>query len=283
MPELPEVECVRRTLARHIVGRRVVSVRVSRRDVVRGGSKPRDLLAGDEVVDIRRKGKQIALMGRGRCLAVHLGMSGQLCVVPTKERTNGGKGSRLANDLPAHTHVLWQFEDGLAVRFTDPRRFGGVWSFNRFETLQAQRWSKLGPDALAIKPADLARRLSRTQRCLKAALLDQSLVAGLGNIYVDELLFAARLSPYMPANTLTAKHSRDLVQRMRRLLAQSIQRGGSTLRDYVNADNAAGSQQSHHRVYGRAGLVCKRRGCGQAIQSSQIAGRTTAWCPACQG
>lgn len=294
MPELPEVECVRRSLARHLVGRRVVSVRVNRSDVIRGGSggsgqsKPADLLAGQRIAELARHGKQLALVSDpnadgGGCVAIHLGMSGRLCIVPAlTQRTTRPAGSPTPADLPPHTHVVWHLDDGSAVRFTDPRRFGGVWCFASRAALVQRRWARLGPDALVIRPADLARRLSGTGRCLKAALLDQALVAGLGNIYVDELLYACRLSPQTPANAITTGQVRGLVRRMRRLLGVAIDRGGSSLRDYVDADSRAGSQQTHHRVYGRAGLVCGRRGCAQVIVARQIAGRTTAWCPGCQ-
>jgi len=124
--------------------------------------------------------------------------------------------------------------------------------------------------------------LSRTTRSLKAALLDQHLIAGLGNIYVDELLFNAKLHPLVPACELDPKRVPGLVRQMKTLLRGAVLRGGSSLRDYVDGANQRGSQQTRHRVYGRAGMACKRRGCGGVIESEQVAGRTTAWCPRCQ-
>lgn len=283
MPELPEVECVRRTLARRIVGRRITSVRVSRSDVIHGSAAPANLLVDDAVQDVLRHGKQLALVGQqGGCLAVHLGMSGQLCLVPRPtERPQASTGSVQDASLPPHTHVLWSLNDGSAVRFTDPRRFGGLWPFADRPSLE-QRWAKLGPDALTIKPAELGHALSRTKRCIKAALLDQSLIAGLGNIYVDELLYQARLHPLMPANEIASDACPGLVRQMRALLTNAINRGGSSLRDYVDAENQQGNQQSFHRVYGRAGKPCHRRSCRGQIVTDLIAGRTTAWCPRCQ-
>ena len=293
MPELPEVECVRRSLERLIVGRRVESVRVTRRDVIRGPSTPTALLLHDRIDHILRHGKQLALVGgTGRCVCVHLGMSGQLCVLPAGdsdqrkpspiERPNPRSSSNGRPLIPPHTHVLWCFEGGSAMRFTDPRRFGGLWTFAQVDALASQRWSALGPDALSITPAELCRRLSSTRRALKAALLDQALVAGLGNIYVDELLFGAGLHPLTPADTIDRALASSLVRRMRTLLTGAIKRGGSSLRDYVDAENQRGSQQDRHRVYGRSGERCRRRSCSANICSDQIAGRTTAWCPGCQ-
>lgn len=294
MPELPEVECVRRSLERLVVGRRVESVRVTRRDVVTGAADPATLLAGDRVQRVLRHGKQLALLGRqGACVCVHLGMSGQLCVLPRirpnnrtpspYQRTTGQNRSINLPECPAHTHILWQLEGGVWLRFTDPRRFGGVWTFAQLDDLITERWGRLGADALTIGPALLHRRLSATQRPLKAALLDQQLVAGLGNIYVDELLFGARLHPLRPGSTIDRPTSESLVRRMRTLLGHAIDRGGSSLRDYVDAESRRGSQQDHHRVYGRAGQPCRRRSCRAVICSQQVAGRTTAWCPGCQG
>ena len=290
MPELPEVECVRLSLERLVVGRTIQAVRVTRPDVITGPADHAALLAGDKVSKVIRHGKQLALLGRGGgCVCVHLGMSGQFCVVtgeyagtPNMKRSSTPNGSQRKADLPPHTHVLWEFDDGQAVRFTDPRRFGGLWTFGCEEALIARRWSALGPDALCITPGQMSAGLSRTRRGLKAAILDQHLVAGLGNIYVDELLFNAKLHPLLPADDLDPKHVPGLVKRMKTLLRGAIERGGSTLRDYVDAENRRGSQQDRHRVYGRSGQGCKRRGCGGTIRSEQVAGRTTAWCPRCQ-
>ena len=290
MPELPEVECVRLSLERLVVGRRVASVRVSRPDVISGPRDAASLLAGDKVSSVIRHGKQLAILGsRGGCVCVHLGMSGQLCVAAgapvdtcVLKRTGTTSGSPAGADLPPHTHVVWVFEGGLPVRFTDPRRFGGLWTFESEQQLITGRWSALGPDALRITPGQLSAGLSGTQRGLKAALLDQNLVAGLGNIYVDELLFSAKLHPLLSANELAPKQVPGLVRRMKTLLNGAIERGGSTLRDYVDAENRRGSQQARHRVYGRSGMRCKRRGCLGTIESQQIAGRTTTWCPSCQ-
>ena len=287
MPELPEVECVRLSLERLVLGRTIAAVRVSRADVIRGPADDRSLLVGDQVSRVVRHGKQLAMIGSGGgCVCVHLGMSGQLCVTEARptlsKRPTDPAGSTQRDALPAHTHVYFEFDTGPGLRFTDPRRFGGVWTFKSADELHTRRWSRLGPDALRVTPGRLSRGLSRTRRSLKAALLDQQIVAGLGNIYVDELLFNAGLHPLLPANELDRALLPGLVRRMKTLLRGAIERGGSSLRDYVDAESRQGSQQSRHRVYGRAGLRCKRRGCRGVVVSEQVAGRTTAWCPSCQ-
>lgn len=290
MPELPEVECVRLSLERLLVGRTMMSVRVNREEVIGGVRDPEALLVGQKVSAVRRHGKQLALLGEsGGVVLVHLGMSGQLCVMTgghggraLSERSAGRTSSSVPPDYPAHTHVLWGLDEGLWLRFTDPRRFGGLWTYADEQRLWVERWSSLGPDALVATPRQLSDAFEGSSRSIKAALLDQQLIAGLGNIYVDELLFNARLHPLMRAGDLPAPAMPGLVRRMRRLLTGAIARGGSSLRDYVDGNNQRGSQQTRHRVYGRSGQRCKRRGCKATILCDQVAGRTTAWCPACQ-
>lgn len=271
MPELPEVERVRLTLAQRLVGREVTAVELRRADVVRGGREPADLLAEQRFAAVERLGKQLALVaGSGRCVCVHLGMTGSLRYTPPGDAT----------PIVPHVHVIWRLDDGGTLSFRDPRRFGGVWTFPDRDALLEHRWRSLGEDALRITPARLRRRLVATRRPLKAALLDQNLVAGLGNIYVDELLFACGLHPLTPANALPEQAERGLVGRMRRLLGRAIEAGGSSLRDYVDGNGTRGGFQDRHRVYGRAGLPCHT--CGEPLASTLVAGRTTVWCTTCQ-
>ena len=266
MPELPEVETVRRGVEAFAVGRRISSVRVLRPDVVRGDVSA---MARTTLTGAQRHGKQLALLTRrGPLACVHLGMSGSLCVHQAGE------------PLAAHVHVVWKLAGGGELRFRDPRRFGGVFGFADTDALHAARWSRLGPDATAIGVADLHHRLQATTRALKPALLDQALAAGLGNIYVDELLYAARLHPLTPACTLGRNDVRRLVARMRPLLQAAIDAGGSSLRDHVDAEGAAGAFQDRHRVYGRGGLACRR--CDATLSVALVAQRTTVWCEGCQ-
>lgn len=290
MPELPEVETVRRTLAERVVGKRVERVRVHRRDVVRGGARDAAaLLRGTRLVDITRHGKQLAIVGASDsgqtgCVCVHLGMSGSLCVA---EQGTRGLSRPTGTEVPEpqnkadHVHVVWTLDDRTRLRFRDPRRFGGLWVFPSEQELHQRRWDRLGPDALSITPGRLHAGLCRTRRALKAALLDQHLVAGLGNIYVDELLHATGLHPRKMAAAVTHPECVRLVRVMRRLLNRAIDAGGSTLRDYVDASGNAGGYQARFRAYGRGGQPCK--GCGEPLGTLVVAGRTTTACDTCQG
>jgi len=275
MPELPEVQHVCESLAAHVLGKTVRSVRIYRPDVVRGLAQSAALLRGDRIANIMRHGKQIALVtsptDAGRpCVCIHLGMSGSLQYRPTSS----------SRRLEPHTHVSWTFADSGRLLFIDPRRFGGIWTFPDRARLWTDRWQDLGPDALSITPKNLHQAFQHTSRCLKSALLDQRLIAGLGNIYVDELLFACRLHPLTRCNGLPKEHLTTLVRRMRRLLNRAIRSGGSTVRSYVNSNGREGRFQQQHHVYARAGLPCSACGCD--LSSKVIAGRTTVFCGQCQ-
>ncbi len=283
MPELPEVESVCRSLAGRLVGRRVVDVTVNRRSVVHGSAKPARLLRGMVVTGIERHGKQMALCagardhthtsGGGPCVCIHLGMSGTL-------RHVAGDAKNTPHAQDKHTHVIWRLDDASRVQFRDPRRFGGLWAFDSKAALLEHRWGVLGPDALRATPTQLHHKLKHTHRPIKSALLDQHVVAGLGNIYVDELLFTCGLHPLTPGNGLGFETTQRLVRRMRSLLARAIRTGGSTLRDYQDAAGAPGQFQTQHRVYGRQGRPCAV--CSGELVSLLVAGRTTVCCLRCQ-
>jgi formamidopyrimidine-DNA glycosylase len=278
MPELPEVENVRRSLQRRLADRIVVEVHVLRPDIIRGDPRPEALLLHQRLIPPLRHGKQLALAstsgGAGGAIVIHLGMTGSLRIhEPAPSPT-------LTPALAPHTHTLWGLDDGNTLAFSDPRRFGGIWTFPSLEALQRERWSALGPDALSLTPDQLAPRFAGTSRGIKAALLDQSLVAGLGNIYTDELLFRCGLHPATPARRLTPQQQRNLIHCMSELLNQAIHAGGSTLRDYVDSDGAAGAYQNQHLVYAKAGSPCPR--CAGKLRGGAFAGRSTTWCPRCQ-
>ena len=275
MPELPEVESVRRTLEPLLTGRVVQHVRVRRRDIIHGPGRGRDLLRGCRISGIERHGKQLALHaddGAGPCICVHLGMTGSLQCMPRDQ-------ARQRNGC-AHQHVLWHLDDGGVLVFRDPRRFGGIWTLPDAQTLWHQRWRKLGPDATRITPARLHDAFQGTTRNVKALLLDQHAIAGLGNIYVDELLFDCRLNPLTSCQSIDKRTIRTLVRQMRRLLRRAISRGGSSVRNYTDGNGNAGRFQREHRVYGRADQLCLE--CRQPLCSVVVAGRTTVFCPRCQ-
>ncbi|TVQ62093.1 MAG: bifunctional DNA-formamidopyrimidine glycosylase/DNA-(apurinic or apyrimidinic site) lyase [Phycisphaerales bacterium] len=289
MPELPEVERVRATLEPGLVGRTVASVAVHRRDVVvapgdppggfsrqRSAQPPRPvrldrslLLRGERITGVLRRGKQLAIVSETRAVVVHLGMTGQLRLL--------APGVRLT---PAgHVHVRWTLADASALLFRDPRRFGGVWALTGRAELAA-RWGELGPDAIGITPDELASAFAGVRASLKVALLDQRRLAGLGNIYADEAAFDARLHPARLAGSLSGAEVARLASSIRGTLTRALAAGGSTLRDYADAEGRSGRAQLEHRVYGRAGQACRR--CRGVLASGVLAQRTTVWCPRCQ-
>lgn len=292
MPELPEVESLRRSLA-PIVGRRIDRVRVLRRDVVIAPGDPPGglarartgaaaarrvtgaaLLAGARVESLDRRGKQLAVMGDdGRAIIIQLGMTGAVV------RTARAGAARSAG-REAHTHIEWTLDDGAVLAFIDPRRFGGVRAGLSTSDVHALWDGTLGPDALTIRSVALRAALARTDRPIKSALLDQGVLAGVGNIYADEALYAAGVHPGAPAGALTAERVTRLAASIRAVLRRAIAGGGSTLRDYRDANGAPGGFTARHAVYGRGGRPCAA--CGAMLATGVIAQRTTTWCPVCQ-
>jgi formamidopyrimidine-DNA glycosylase len=272
MPELPEVEHARTVLEHRLVGRAITRVDHFNRAVCTPDAGTRltclALLEGARIAAIKRHGKQLALCAEdGRVLAVHLGMTGRLALCDPRSPSE------------PHTHARWHLDDASELRFIDPRRFGGLWTFPSLERLKATLWSRLGPDALNIPPADLACAL-RGRAPLKSALLDQRNLAGLGNIYADEVLFHARLSPFTPAGELTPQQRTALADAIRTILHKAINCGGSTLRDYLDPLGNRGTYQDRHAVYARAGRPCPS--CGRPLDSGRLAQRSTTWCRRCQ-
>ena len=276
MPELPEIESLRGDLARAITGARVVRAQVLRRDMLhRGDGAPTmPLPAGGVIQALWRHGKQLAVETvQHGCLLVHLGMSGSLRLMPI---------DLVPHELHVHARWTLQARNGqvLQLRHRDPRRFGWLESHTCMPSLRHACWDRLGPDALTIEAEDLHGRLKHSRRALKAALLDQAITAGLGNIYVDESLFRARLHPCMPAGRLRAEQVHQLARVIRHVLRVAVNRGGSTIQDHRTADGTWGSFQKLHQVYGRAGLPC--RACGEALSSRLVQQRMTVFCASCQ-
>jgi len=277
MPELPEVEHLRRSLDPALVGARLLRVAVRRRSVVSrsGAELERALLAGARIRSTTRHGKQMALVADdGRALVVQLGMTGSV-TIESGPPPKGMEGR--------HRHVVWELEGARRMAFRDPRRFGGLTAYESEASLRAA-WSSLGPDALLTLPKELGRHLVEVfagrQRPVKAALLDQAVLAGLGNIYADEALFAARIHPLRPVASLTRSDCSAVAKEAHRILTVAADRGGSTLRDYRDAFGRPGDAVQIHRVYGRGGEPCVR--CEAKIESIRLQGRTTAFCPRCQ-
>jgi len=285
LPELPEIDHLRRSLEPVLLGSVVRRVSLTRPDIVRSTiSRTRrpelrvrrsSLLMGKRIERLERHGKELAIVSRGGAsVCVHLGMSGQLWHCRPGERLRRGD----------HVHCVWHLVNegskwGRLV-FRDPRRFGGLWCYPSLNDLIAVRWSRLGPDALRIDTRTLRQLLARIRRSIKATLLDQGVVAGIGNIYADEILFAAGIHPQSVASLLPPDRCRRLANEIRRVLAAAIRWGGSTIRDYVDANGVAGSYTLRQRVYGRAGQPCTV--CGQLLRGITEAQRVTVLCPGCQ-
>lgn len=274
MPELPEVETVRRSLEPRLLGNIVRAVTVSRPDFVRHTPQRSRTVAlgrGAAATEILRHGKQMAVVfDNSRVVLIHLGMSGQVFFINPGARA-------VKND---HLHVRWRLADGSTMCFRDPRRFGGVWAYTDLEELRQARWDALGPDALTISAADLRAGLGTSTRAIKACLLDQAVLAGVGNIYADEALYTAGIAPQTRSCTLTSKQTSAIASAVRTVLRRGIRAGGSTLRDFVDAEYRSGTQQNRFKAYGRAGQPCLR--CGCIMVASLIAQRSTTHCPGCQ-
>ncbi|HKQ46893.1 MAG TPA: bifunctional DNA-formamidopyrimidine glycosylase/DNA-(apurinic or apyrimidinic site) lyase [Phycisphaerae bacterium] len=269
MPELPEVETIASRLAAHLPGAVIESVHIHRADIIHhGGETVASGLTGMRVAAVDRHGKRLFVRLDGGDLVVHLGMTGWLTLLPASEPV-----------LP-HTHVRFAFTGRTdELRFRDPRRFGGIWFFGAGENGQAQRLNTLGPDALSIR-VPVLRTLLKRRRQIKALLMDQQAISGLGNIYCDEALFSARIHPLTLAAALSESQVRNLACAIRKVLRASIRSGGTTISDYRGADGQQGDFQNRLRVYDREGGPCTR--CGAKIRRILAAGRSTHYCPRCQ-
>jgi len=274
MPELPEVETVRRTLA-PAIGQRVGVVWASRARL-RGALIPRRKLSaavGQKIEAVRRWGKylMVDIGADGLVLVVHLGMTGRLRLHQTGE------------PRVAHTHMVLELEN-LELRYSDPRRFGHVSVTARAVEHVHTPLSVLGLDALSAELSGtmLHRHTRRSRQSLKSFLMDQSIIAGLGNIYVCEALWVAKLRPTTRSHRLSLARANALVSAIRRVLNRALELGGTSLRDFVAADGATGENVHYLRVYGREGERCQRRGCGGVIRRRVVGGRATFHCPRCQ-
>jgi formamidopyrimidine-DNA glycosylase len=278
MPELPEVEVVRRGLESGVVGRRITRVEVGRERTVRRTSRDEVIagLTGVTMTSADRHGKYLVCpLDSGDAVMIHLRMSGQLLLAP------------VSRDRALHTHVVLTLEGGDELRFVDPRTFGEVVVFDPARAdVEVPELGRLGPDPIATSFTrhDLRRILDGRSRQLKGLLLDQHSLAGLGNIYTDEVLHVARLRFDRPANSLTARQVASLHDALMEVLHAAIDAGGSTLADaqYVGLSGDAGNYQREHRVYGREGAPCPRCGSRSAIVRAPYGGRSTFFCPRCQ-
>jgi formamidopyrimidine-DNA glycosylase len=277
VPELPEVETVRRGLEQHFVGRRITKVEVGRERSVRRTSREEVIarLTNVHVLEAQRRGKYLLCpLSSGDVVMIHLRMSGQVLI------------DTAGSLRPPHSHVVMTLDDGNELRFVDPRTFGEVVVFDPAESAQTMpELTALGRDPIVdgLTLPELRKILRSTARAVKATLLDQHLVAGIGNIYGDEILHRAKVNPRRPARDVGLVQSGRIHEALHEILRTAIEHGGSTLGDaqYVDLDGDSGSFQDQHRVYARAGLPCLTCGKGKIV-SAAIGGRTTSWCKVCQ-
>jgi len=276
MPELPEVETVARTLEPMVRGRAIRDVQVLHKPVWQGELVP-GLLPGRTIQGTGRRGKVLLIRLASlpeadeqspTGLAFHLKMTGRLFVYP--QDTPPGK----------HTRLILDLDDDSRLFFDDMRTFGYARAFNPATLAAWPFWQSLGPEPLEIGENDFVALFQRRNRAMKALLLDQTVLAGVGNIYADESLFRAGIRPDARSGSVPEARLKALHQHLAEVLNESIEACGSSIRDYRTARGDAGAFQNAFKVYGRGGKSCLL--CGRALEQAKVAGRTTVWCPHCQ-
>ena len=279
MPELPEVETVARGLRQTILGRRIVSVQLGKTDFIDDPAALEQRLPGKQIDAVERYGKFLLLRlsashkpnldaqdDDSASLLVHLGMTGQLAPCPA------------ARPHARHTHVVLLLDDGRELRYADPRRFGRIAYLSK--VLLAQELTGFGADPLEVTAEEFAARVRSRHARIKALLLDQSVLRGVGNIYADESLWRARIHPAQLAAKLSAKQTETLRRGLQHVLQKAIVLRGSSISDFLDANGEPGEYQQHHRAYGREGQRCYR--CRTRIERALVAGRSSYFCPKCQ-
>lgn len=281
MPELPEVETVARGLRRTIVGRRIVSVRLGKTDFIDDPVALEQHLPGRQIESVERYGKFMLLRlsaveesicpsangdGRPAALLVHLGMTGQIAPAPA------------ARPYAKHTHAWFVLDDQRELRYTDARRFGRL-AYLQDASL-AEELRAFGADPLEIGTEEFIRQTRARRARIKALLLDQSFLRGVGNIYADESLWRSKIHPARLGSSLSKDEAKELRRVLREILQKAIVLRGSSISDFLDADGEPGEYQRHHRAYGREGEKCYR--CGATVRRAIVAGRSSYFCPKCQ-
>ncbi|SFJ09549.1 DNA-(apurinic or apyrimidinic site) lyase [Desulfomicrobium apsheronum] len=267
MPELPEVETIARGLHTLAKGRRILEAHLLTPSVLRAGHP--GSLPGRTITHVSRRAKLLLVhLDQGECLAFHLKMTGRVWIASPGQ------------ELPKHTHLVCDLEGRDRLIFEDTRRFG---FFGIYWPQDLEAWSfyrSLGPEPLESSAEELAERLGARRACVKSLLLNQTVLAGIGNIYADESLFAARIHPASLASSIPPKRRVLLCSELRRILLEAIAAGGSTISDYRNAYGKSGIFQDSFEVYGKKGEPCPA--CGMPLQATKVAGRTSTHCMKCQ-
>jgi len=281
MPELPEVETVARGLRQAILGRRILSVTLGKTDFIDDPAALEQHLPGRRIEAVERYGKFMLLRlsavhgesrassngdGEPASLLVHLGMTGQIAPSPA------------AQPLEKHTHVCLLLDDGRELRYTDARRFGRIAYLTT--ALLAEELTGFGADPLEVSKAEFADRICARRARIKALLLDQSVLRGVGNIYADESLWRAKIHPARLGAKLNGQQAETLRRALRDILQKAIVLRGSSISDFLDAEGEPGEYQRHHRAYGREGGKCYR--CKTPVRRAIVAGRSSYFCPRCQ-
>lgn len=277
MPELPEVENIAQGLRHEITNFTITDVKVLKPVIVRYPSNWRKTLydvIGDDIVKVTRRGKRLIIaLVNGSAILMQLGMTGKVIVAAAN------------SPIPLHTHMRIHLCDGREIRFIDARRFGRVWFFPMLDfyhpdaQMQAAGMGRLGPEPFSITPKQF-QRILQSGRTIKTLLLDQSRIAGLGNIYADESLFAAGIHPATPAAAIPPAPAERLRRKIKIILRRAIRHGGTTFLDYRNAYGEMGNFLKRLKVYQRTGLPCRL--CRTPIVRMTLAGRSSHYCPQCQ-
>ncbi|MED3563106.1 DNA-formamidopyrimidine glycosylase [Bacillus xiapuensis] len=273
MPELPEVETVRKTLKNLVLHKEIKDVSVYWPKIIKNPGEIEqfaDALKGESILDVGRRGKFLILYTEHYALVSHLRMEGKYGLYPKEV------------PFDKHTHVIFQFTDETELRYRDVRKFGTMHLYKKGEEFLQPPLLELGPEPFdeTFTKDYLSRMLKKTTRKVKSALLDQKVLVGLGNIYVDEALFRAGIHPERIANSLTEEEVMILHQEIIDTLSEAVKKGGSTIRSYVNSQGEIGMFQLELFAYGRKGEACKR--CGTPLEKITVGGRGTHFCPNCQ-
>lgn len=281
MPELPEVETIKRGLNNFVLNKKINKVVVLNEKSLRGN---KNFVEGQRIVALKRRGKALLVqLENNFWLMIHLRMTGQLIYVGNERFAAGHPDGGFVETMPGrHTRVYFEFEDGTQLFFNDQRKFGFVAVLDELGVATDAFLLKLGPEPWAMTNEDFWQMLQRHLAApIKATILDQKNIAGVGNIYADEACFYAQILPWRKVETLTRVEADLLLEGICRTMQASIDSGGSTMKDYVRADGTKGNYlEKFAQVFRREGQVCRR--CGEEIQKTRVAGRGTHYCAGCQ-
>jgi len=279
MPELPEVETIAKGLRQTIAGKKVKEVQAIFPKIVKQKFNFfKKTIVQKKIKGIRRKGKYLLIdLSGGKTILVHLGMTGNLLFV----NTTSGRHQSQTKPIGKHDHLIFKFcNSNTHLCYNDQRKFGKIKVFNTKEESNVPELKKLGPEALDVTPSEFVNIFKRRKGKIKSALLNQHIMAGLGNIYADESLFEAKINPAQKVDLLNNDQLKQLHKAIRKILHKAIKAGGSSIDNYLNVDGKMGKFQLQHKVYGREGVRCPR--CGTKIKRIKINQRSSYFCHKCQ-